>query len=60
VAPGQDDVLMIAVAVCIDRIHHDEERAAAIDRGEAGPDSGSRRTGDGAYRRVMPGTGGTA
>jgi hypothetical protein len=25
VAPGQDDVLMIAVAVCIDRIHHDEE-----------------------------------
>jgi hypothetical protein len=51
---------MIAVAVCIDRIHHDEEGAATIDRGEAGPDSGSRRTGDGAYRRVMPGTGGTA
>lgn len=25
VAPGQDDVLMIAVAVGIDRIHHDEE-----------------------------------
>jgi uncharacterized protein YxjI len=25
VAPGQDDVLMIAIAVCIDRIHHDEE-----------------------------------
>jgi len=26
VAPGQDDVLMIAVAVCIDRIHYDEEQ----------------------------------
>ena len=26
VAPGQDDVLMICVAVCLDRIHHDEER----------------------------------
>jgi uncharacterized protein YxjI len=25
VAPGQDDVLMIAIAVCLDRIHHDEE-----------------------------------
>jgi uncharacterized protein YxjI len=25
VAPGQDDVLMIAIAVGIDRIHHDEE-----------------------------------
>jgi uncharacterized protein YxjI len=25
VAPGQDDVLMIAIAVCLDRIHRDEE-----------------------------------
>jgi len=25
VADGQDDALMIAVAVCLDRIHHDEE-----------------------------------
>jgi uncharacterized protein YxjI len=25
VAPGEDDALMIAVAVCLDRIHHDEE-----------------------------------
>ena len=25
VAPGQDDVLMLAVAVALDRIHHDEE-----------------------------------
>jgi uncharacterized protein YxjI len=25
VYPGQDDVLMLAIAVCIDRIHHDEE-----------------------------------
>jgi uncharacterized protein YxjI len=25
VAPGQDDVLMIAIAVSLDRIHHDEE-----------------------------------
>jgi uncharacterized protein YxjI len=25
VAPGQDDALMLAVAVCLDRIHHDEE-----------------------------------
>jgi uncharacterized protein YxjI len=25
VAPGQDDALMIAIAVCLDRIHHDEE-----------------------------------
>jgi uncharacterized protein YxjI len=24
-APGQDDALMLAVAVCLDRIHHDEE-----------------------------------
>jgi len=26
VAPGQDDALMICIAVCLDRIHHDEER----------------------------------
>jgi uncharacterized protein YxjI len=25
VAPGQDDALLISVAVCLDRIHHDEE-----------------------------------
>jgi uncharacterized protein YxjI len=25
VAPGQDDALILAVAVCLDRIHHDEE-----------------------------------
>ena len=25
VAPGQDDALFIAIAVCLDRIHHDEE-----------------------------------
>jgi uncharacterized protein YxjI len=25
VPPGQDEVLMLAIAVCIDRIHHDEE-----------------------------------
>lgn len=25
VAPGGEDVLMLAIAVCIDRIHHDEE-----------------------------------
>jgi len=25
VAPGQDDVLMLAVAVALDRIHHDED-----------------------------------
>jgi uncharacterized protein YxjI len=25
VAPGEDDVLLIAVAVALDRIHHDEE-----------------------------------
>ena len=24
-APGQDDPLLIAIAVCLDRIHHDEE-----------------------------------
>jgi uncharacterized protein YxjI len=27
VAPGQDDALMIAIAVVLDRIHHDEEQA---------------------------------
>ena len=26
VAPGQDDALIICIAVCLDRIHHDEER----------------------------------
>jgi hypothetical protein len=25
VAPGEDDVLMICIAVCLDRIHHEEE-----------------------------------
>jgi uncharacterized protein YxjI len=25
VAPGQDDALILAVAVCLDQIHHDEE-----------------------------------
>jgi hypothetical protein len=25
VAPGQDDALLLAVAVCLDRIHHEEE-----------------------------------
>jgi uncharacterized protein YxjI len=25
VAPGEDDALMLAVAVCLDRIHHDEQ-----------------------------------
>ncbi|MBO0770744.1 MAG: hypothetical protein J2P35_04725, partial [Actinobacteria bacterium] len=25
VAPGEDDALMIAIAVCLDRIHHDEQ-----------------------------------
>jgi uncharacterized protein YxjI len=25
VAPGQDDALVLSVAVCLDRIHHDEE-----------------------------------
>ena len=25
VAPGQDDALILSVAVCLDRIHHDEE-----------------------------------
>jgi uncharacterized protein YxjI len=26
VAPGEDDVLMICIAVCLDRIHHEEEQ----------------------------------
>lgn len=26
VAPGENDALMIAIAICLDRIHHDEER----------------------------------
>ena len=26
VAPGQDDALFIAIAVCLDRIHHDEQQ----------------------------------
>jgi uncharacterized protein YxjI len=26
VEPGQDDALVIAIAVCLDRIHHDEEQ----------------------------------
>jgi uncharacterized protein YxjI len=26
VAPGEDDALMLAVAVCLDRIHHEEDR----------------------------------
>ena len=26
VAPGQNDALMICIAICLDRIHHDEER----------------------------------
>jgi uncharacterized protein YxjI len=25
VAPGEDDVLMICIAICLDRIHHEEE-----------------------------------
>jgi hypothetical protein len=29
VADGQDDALMLAVAVCLDRIHHDEEEHRA-------------------------------
>ncbi|HEU5421860.1 MAG TPA: LURP-one-related family protein [Streptosporangiaceae bacterium] len=27
IAPGQDDALILAVAVCLDRIHHDEQEA---------------------------------
>ncbi len=26
VAPGEDDALIIAIAVCLDRIHHDEQQ----------------------------------
>jgi len=26
VAPGQDDALMVCIAVCLDRIHHEEEQ----------------------------------
>lgn len=26
VAPGQDDALLLAIAVCLDRIHHDDDR----------------------------------
>jgi uncharacterized protein YxjI len=26
VAPGQDDALILAIAVCLDRIHHDEQQ----------------------------------
>jgi uncharacterized protein YxjI len=26
VAPGEDDVLMICIAVCLDRIHHEDEQ----------------------------------
>jgi uncharacterized protein YxjI len=26
VAPGQNEALMICIAICLDRIHHDEER----------------------------------
>jgi uncharacterized protein YxjI len=26
VAPGENDALMICIAICLDRIHHDEER----------------------------------
>jgi uncharacterized protein YxjI len=25
IAPGQNDALLLCVAVCLDRIHHDEE-----------------------------------
>jgi uncharacterized protein YxjI len=28
VAPGQNDALILAIAVCLDRIHHDEEEEA--------------------------------
>jgi uncharacterized protein YxjI len=28
-APGQDDALLLAVAVCLDRIHHDEQERDA-------------------------------
>jgi uncharacterized protein YxjI len=26
VAPGENEALMICIAICLDRIHHDEER----------------------------------
>ena len=29
VGPGEDDALVISIAVCIDRIHEDEERGSA-------------------------------
>jgi uncharacterized protein YxjI len=29
VAPGEDDVLMVCVAIALDRIHHDEEERRA-------------------------------
>ena len=32
VAPGEDDVLMICIAVCLDRIHHEEEEHRDRDR----------------------------
>ena len=28
IAPGENDALMLAIAVCLDRIHHDEEDGA--------------------------------
>jgi uncharacterized protein YxjI len=31
-APGQDDALLLAVAVCLDRIHHDEQERDDGDR----------------------------
>jgi len=34
--PGEDDALVIAIAVCIDRIHEDEERGQHRDRGFGG------------------------
>lgn len=33
VAPGQDDVLMVCIAVALDRIHHDEEERHAHEEG---------------------------
>jgi uncharacterized protein YxjI len=32
VAPGQDDVLMICIAICLDRIHQEEEEQRDRDR----------------------------
>jgi hypothetical protein len=26
IAPGENEALIICVAICLDRIHHDEER----------------------------------